>query len=1003
MTNKSLNIQQWATVATVSTPDGGYKKIYPKSTDQFFYIMDSTGYEKQLGLSFVANNGLSSTILPSISPYGNNLDVVIGYGLTFSGNYPGSSINVSGLTANSLDSINSATAGYTLSATANGRFMWIIPSTGISGDINSIAKFSSSTTISNSQIVDNGNNILIGPTPSFALSLLNINGPSASLTVNGNIYLKDSLNSYLSYNNGIYALTDQSFVIDYNTVGSTIFNINGFSQTLNIFTNSIVIKNNKVGINNLNPVSNLDIVSGGTNSSSSALNISTGYPVLSASLVYRNDGSLLINGAGLGYGSTSAYRPVASADLIIGNNYYGSIDLQGYGVYGHDQGSSIGLNLSLRTDNNQGTYSRRFNFWSANGRNLTIGAESDSVQSINFPSYNDGYIRLNSVNSSTRYLRFATDNGLSQSQVDRFGIQGGASYSNVFFDNIAGITINKGVAPGQSSNGFIDIDPYRYMYAGGTSSYNIISLRTGSRTFSIGRSGNVLAGDANSYIIGATRSAWSNGFIFDSGGSWPSSGLILSDSHSGIGIRAMTDGTLYIGDPIQSSNDLKYGGIVINTVSTNANVTVDGYPGGTSQYNDINHVGIFGSTVNGGSFIIRGSQFPGSPTIETLYSVTPQVMKNIIGPYWGINTINPTSMLDINSHIISSTFSMFRVRGRGISATSSITIQSIDPTGGTISVQLNTTNKVYSFGSFTYSGYATSSILSSISNLIRSYGFVTNLSYNYLNVGEIRGRNGLFNGATWSITTSTTTSIFTVPFSGGYTQPDPINIFSNGVVAIGLTNMGLTSDGVTFSGVSGPSLQLYGTQSVLSIKDGSQGFGYILTSDSNGVASWNRSSNSGTWSDVSSQVVCYNGFTVSSAIQYIKDISGGVHLKGSFTRYDGSLTQSINSYVQSGTGISIVIADFPASLISQNDLEFLTLPGFNSSYLYNVGDVVADGYNITWIAGFSKVTSSSTPPAPDSVNGNMRLVVYIPYGATLIGPNTQGLSIYINDIKYTIY
>jgi hypothetical protein len=63
--------------------------------------------------------------------------------------------------------------------------------------------------------------------------------------------------------------------------------------------------------------------------------------------------------------------------------------------------------------------------------------------------------------------------------------------------------------------------------------------------------------------------------------------------------------------------------------------------------------------------------------------------------------------------------------------------------------------------------------------------------------------------------------------------------FQMGRVVIGLTGVGLTAWGITPSNVlNGPSLQIYGTSSVLKIKDGSQASGHVLGSDSDGNASW---------------------------------------------------------------------------------------------------------------------------------------------------------------------
>jgi hypothetical protein len=61
-----------------------------------------------------------------------------------------------------------------------------------------------------------------------------------------------------------------------------------------------------------------------------------------------------------------------------------------------------------------------------------------------------------------------------------------------------------------------------------------------------------------------------------------------------------------------------------------------------------------------------------------LNSVLPYTFKNIIGPFWGINNINPTAMFDINSISGNYNLPMFRVRGKGIGGTSSVTLSSYD-------------------------------------------------------------------------------------------------------------------------------------------------------------------------------------------------------------------------------------------------------------------------------------------------------------------------------------
>lgn len=211
MSNKNLNIQQWATVGSSSTPDGGYRKFYPKTGEYFWYTVSDDGTEKQIGLSIYPKNGLLSTPLGSGNQFGAQLDVVLGSGLTFSADAPGSSILVAGLTAGTLKSTGGATSGYILTAASNGDFDWKPFSfPGLSGSTNSIAKFTSTTTVGNSLLNDNGTNVYIGTLPSFVPSTFNVNG-SASLL--GNIYVADDYNHYIYYNNGISFETNEGLLV----------------------------------------------------------------------------------------------------------------------------------------------------------------------------------------------------------------------------------------------------------------------------------------------------------------------------------------------------------------------------------------------------------------------------------------------------------------------------------------------------------------------------------------------------------------------------------------------------------------------------------------------------------------------------------------------------------------------------------------------------------------------------------------------------------------------
>jgi hypothetical protein len=225
-TNKILNIQQWATAATVSNPESGYKKIYPKTGSDYWYTVDDQGYEKEIGVSLDVKNGLKLTTLSPSSIYNYQLDLALGGGLTFSGDFAGSLVSVSGLTAGSLSSVGGATAGYILSVTGSGQFNWIqsTPGAGVSGTTNRIAKFNSPTSVSDSLIRDDGSNVYIGVTPSSAVGLLNVNGDFFA----NKYYISDNINAFINYANGVYVQTDSGFKIN-NYSGPTAYSYLSFN------------------------------------------------------------------------------------------------------------------------------------------------------------------------------------------------------------------------------------------------------------------------------------------------------------------------------------------------------------------------------------------------------------------------------------------------------------------------------------------------------------------------------------------------------------------------------------------------------------------------------------------------------------------------------------------------------------------------------------------------------------------------------------------------------
>jgi len=220
-TNKLLNNLQWKTVGTVSTPDSGYKTLYAKSADSYLYLVDDGGYEKQIGFSIYPKNGLNVTSLGVSYVNDYQLDIAIGTGLTFSGDFAGSTLNVMGLTAYSIGN-GSFTNGYILGVTANGNLNWLpYPTVNASGLNNYISKFTSTTTLGNSLVQDDGSKVYIGAAPSVV---------SASFSVDSNVNVGSTL--YFGDTNYKKIDTSSSFLISSDSSDFTVRYHNG-SSTLN--------------------------------------------------------------------------------------------------------------------------------------------------------------------------------------------------------------------------------------------------------------------------------------------------------------------------------------------------------------------------------------------------------------------------------------------------------------------------------------------------------------------------------------------------------------------------------------------------------------------------------------------------------------------------------------------------------------------------------------------------------------------------------------------------
>jgi len=373
-TNKILNIQQWATVATVSNPEAGYKKIYPKTGSDYWYTLDSQGNEKEIGVSLDIKNGLKLTTLSPSSIYNYQLDLALGSGLTFSGNFAGSLLSVSGLTAGSLSSIGAATAGYILSVTGSGQFNWIQFTTpGVSGTTNRIAKFNSPTSISDSLIRDNGSNVYIGATPSFAVGLLNVNGDFFA----NKYYISDNTNTFINYANGVYVQTDLGFKINrftYNYLSFTKDTINNY-YTFSVLDGLVEIGD--AASNYINATNIDSVIIGRTSSGTSSVYLYSNNSNLLTLDTNGNSGALILkdgtqalnkifvsdsNGRGT-WQYLNAHRGVTISGLTLSSNISGyGLTLSGnsltfdYSVFGNTLTYSTGIvNLST-TGVTSGTY-----------------------------------------------------------------------------------------------------------------------------------------------------------------------------------------------------------------------------------------------------------------------------------------------------------------------------------------------------------------------------------------------------------------------------------------------------------------------------------------------------------------------------------------------------------------------------------------------------------------------------------------------------------------------
>ena len=173
------------------------------------YSLDENNIESQYAYPNTFLNGLNNSL--------GTVNVVLGSGLTFSTSGAGSAIIVTGLTSGNINSINSATSGYILSATGSGLFNWIpFSANSINGITNQIAKFTSPISVGNSLLSDNGAQVYIGTssTVSGGVSF----SVSGNVNVNNNLYFNNNPFKYINASSGFVINTDNNgFAINYNT------------------------------------------------------------------------------------------------------------------------------------------------------------------------------------------------------------------------------------------------------------------------------------------------------------------------------------------------------------------------------------------------------------------------------------------------------------------------------------------------------------------------------------------------------------------------------------------------------------------------------------------------------------------------------------------------------------------------------------------------------------------------------------------------------------------
>jgi len=345
-TNNILNIPQWILTGSVSQPDAGFSKIYPKKGEtSSWYIVDEVNSEKRLALDYFIGAGLSQSLLATDSKYGYRLDVLIGAGLTYaSGPIQNAVISVFGITPSMLAITGSFTYGYVLStSTYSGEFVWV-PNTSanIKGDLNRVAKFAGPDSLTSSLITDTGVYVYIGSTPSNTFASFSVDG---FVNIGGSgtgsrLYFGDAQNHYLEkeFNGGLIIRTEDEFRVDHYTNSSTTFKVIDFdflgneNRTLGFMNNLIQV--GAYTYSSFISASNINYVRFGKTQSSFQLELISG----SQGAVKIQDGGqasysvLYSDSQGVGkWGQIFGYNGLTTSELGIGLNL---INIQGLTLSG---------------------------------------------------------------------------------------------------------------------------------------------------------------------------------------------------------------------------------------------------------------------------------------------------------------------------------------------------------------------------------------------------------------------------------------------------------------------------------------------------------------------------------------------------------------------------------------------------------------------------------------------------------------------------------------------